>query len=228
MGGLFGYHALYFAALRAAPPAEASLIAYLWPLLIVLFSSLLPGETLAPRHVVGAVLGFAGVVLLGWNRAGGMSFDWGALPGYGLALGCAFVWSGYSVLSRRFGEVSTDAVVGFCVATALLSLACHIAFETTRWPESGGAWLAILGLGLGPVGAAFYLWDAGVKHGDIKLLGVASYAAPVLSTLFLVIAGVDAATPVLALACLLIVAGAVAASWSSIRDALRRQSGARQ
>lgn len=223
VGGLFGYHALYFAALRAAPPAEAGLIAYLWPLLIVLFSSLLPGERLEARHVVGALLGFGGVLLLGWQRLGGTSLDTQFLPGYGLALCCAFVWSGYSVLSRRFGHVSTDAVVGFCLATAALSLLCHLAFETTRWPDGPLQWLAVLGLGLGPVGAAFYLWDAGVKHGDIKLLGVASYAAPVLSTLILVAAGFAGATWVLAAACLLIVAGAVIASWPTIRAALQRR-----
>ena len=54
VGGLFGYHALYFLALRFAPPAEAGLLNYLWPLLIVLFSSLLPGERLAPHHIIGA------------------------------------------------------------------------------------------------------------------------------------------------------------------------------
>ena len=64
VGGLFGYHALYFLALRFAPPAEAGLLNYLWPLLIVLFSSFLPGERLAVHHVIGAVAGLAGTVLL--------------------------------------------------------------------------------------------------------------------------------------------------------------------
>src|SRR5580693_2682915 len=64
VGGLFGYHALYFLALRLAPPAESGLLNYLWPLLIVLFSAALPGERLAPHHVIGAVLGLAGTALL--------------------------------------------------------------------------------------------------------------------------------------------------------------------
>ncbi len=223
VGGLFGYHALYFAALRAAPPAEAGLIAYLWPLLIVLFSATLPGERLEARHVAGALLGLAGVVLLGAQRVGEQSFQGGAWLGYGLALTCAFVWAGYSVLSRRFGHVRTDAVVGYCLATSALSLVCHLAFETTVWPASSGEWLAVLCLGLGPVGAAFYLWDRGVKHGDIKLLGVASYATPVLSTLILVAAGFASATATLGVACLLIVAGAVIASWTTIRTSFRKR-----
>jgi drug/metabolite transporter (DMT)-like permease len=213
IGGLFGYHALYFAALRRAPPADASLIAYLWPLLIVLFSAALPGERLRARHLWGAALGFFGAVTLFLSRGASFSSTGStALIGYCLALVCAFVWSAYSVLSRRLKKAPTEAVAGFCLATAVLAALCHAAFETTVVPAEPSQWLAILGLGLGPVGLAFYVWDYGVKHGDIRLLGVAAYAAPVLSTLILVVAGVAPATPALALACALIVGGAVVAS----------------
>jgi drug/metabolite transporter (DMT)-like permease len=211
VGGLFGYHALYFAALRLAPPAEAGLVNYLWPLLIVLFSGLLPGERLKGAHVAGAALGFLGVALLILGR-GGLDARAEHWPGYACAFAAAFVWAGYSVLSRRTSEVSTDAVAGFCLATALLSAACHLAFETTVWPPGVAGWLAVLALGLGPVGAAFYAWDIGMKRGDIRLLGVISYAAPVLSTLILVLAGYAEPSAWLAAACALIVAGALVAT----------------
>ena len=135
-----------------------------------------------------------------------------ARVGYALALGCAFVWSSYSVLSRSLKRAPSEAVAGFCLATAALAALCHAAFESTVVPSTAGQWLAILGLGLGPVGLAFYVWDYGVKHGDIRLLGVAAYAAPVLSTLILVAAGVAPATSALAVACALIVGGAWVAS----------------
>lgn len=211
VGGLFGYHAVYFAALKAAPPAEASLIAYLWPLLIVLFSGLLPDERLTLRHVLGAVAGFAGVVLLALAKGGlggGAGVPW---LGYGLALACAFLWAGYSVLSRRLAAVPTEAVVGNCLVTAVLAGLAHLALEPPGLPQGTGTWLAILALGLGPVGAAFFLWDIGMKRGDIRFLGTASYAAPVISTLALVAAGQAQAGWPLALACLLIVGGAVVA-----------------
>jgi drug/metabolite transporter (DMT)-like permease len=211
VGGLFGYHAVYFAALRLAPPAEAGLIAYLWPLLMVIFSSLLPGERLKLQHIVGALLGFAGVAALAFDK-GTIALSSAFLPGYLLAFACAFIWSGYSVLSRFFAAASTDSVVGFCLLTALLALPCHLLFETTAFPQEISVWIAVIGLGLGPVGIAFYAWDWGVKRGDIRLLGVASYATPLMSTSILVIAGYAAATTALALACLLIVAGAVLAS----------------
>lgn len=211
VGGLFGYHAVYFAALRLAPPAEASIIGYLWPLLIVLMSALLPGERLRLRHVAGALLGLAAVIVLLGGRIQGAAFT-GAKTGYLLALASAFVWAGYSILSRRLKNVSSDAVGAFCLATSVLALLCHLAFETSVWPAQTGEWLAVIALGLGPIGLAYYVWDYGVKHGDIRLLGVLSYATPILSTLMLVAAGIASASLSLAIACVLIVLGAVIAS----------------
>lgn len=211
--GLFGYHFLYFSALRMAPAAEAGLIAYLWPLLIVLFSGLLPGEHLKRGHIIGGLIGFAGAVLIVAQGVTGFNTD--ALPGYGLAFLCALTWSGYSVISRSFGTIPTASVVVFCLATAILSAVAHLALEETVWPMNMVGWLSVVGLGVGPVGIAFFVWDVGVKKGDIQLLGVASYAAPVLSTLALVIAGIAAPTWTLLLAALLITGGAALAARAS-------------
>jgi len=210
IGGLFGYHALYFAALQLAPPAEANLVNYLWPLLIVLLSAPLAGEKLGWPHLVGALLGFAGVALLALNR--GVSFSDAYALGYLLALGCAFAWSLYSVLSRRFGETPTDAIASFCAAAAVLSLVCHLLFEHTVWPATPAAWFAVLALGVGPTGGAFYLWDHAVKRGDIRALGALSYAAPILSTALLIACGLATPTGALLLAALLVTVGAVLAS----------------
>jgi drug/metabolite transporter (DMT)-like permease len=211
VGGLFGYHALYFFALRFAPPAEAGLLNYLWPLLIVLFSSLLPGERLAPHHIVGALLGFIGTVLLfAGNGSGGFAPN--QIPGLAAALVAAFVWATYSVLSRRLKSVPTDAVAGFCLATALLAAVVHWMVEVTVWPETIAQWLAIVALGVGPVGAAFYAWDIGMKRGDIRVLGAASYATPLLSTAFLIVAGFAKPSPSLAIAAVLIAGGGLIAA----------------
>jgi drug/metabolite transporter (DMT)-like permease len=218
IGGLFGYHALYFAALQLAPPAEANLVNYLWPLLIVLLSAPLAGERLGWPHLLGAFLGFAGVALLTVGR--GVSFTGTYALGYALALGCAFAWSLYSVLSRRFGETPTDAIAAFCAASAILSLGCHWVFERTVWPASAAAWLAVLALGLGPAGAAFYLWDHAVKRGDIRALGALSYATPILSTALLIACGLAEPTSTLLIAALLVTVGAVLAS----RELWRRSS----
>lgn len=211
--GLAGYHFLYFSALRMAPAAEAGLIAYLWPLLIVLFSGMLPGEKLRPMHILGAVMGFAGAATI--IASGATSFDSAALPGYGLAFIAALFWSGYSVISRSFGKVPTASVVVFCLATSILSVPLHLLLEQTVWPADMITWASIALLGIGPVGIAFFVWDVGVKKGDIQLLGVASYAAPVLSTAVLILAGIAAPSWTLLVAAILITSGAVLAAKAS-------------
>src|SRR5262245_2412915 len=216
VGGLFGYHALYFLALRFAPPAEAGLLNYLWPLLIVLFSSLLPGERLLPHHIIGALLGLAGTVLL-LMGGGGSGFEAGQLPGLAAAFIAAFVWASYSVMSRRLKAVPTDAVAGFCLATAVLAGIVHGLVEKTVWPETPGQWLAIIALGVGPVGAAFFTWDIGMKRGDIRVLGAASYATPLLSTAFLILAGFARPTATIAIAAILIAGGGLIAAKDMFR-----------
>ena len=211
----FGYHALYFMAFRLARPlgveAQAGLIAYLWPLFIVLLSGLLPGERLRRGHVIGACIAFSGAALIVLRGSAWQGGSTAALP-MALAFLCALIWSGYSVASRALGEVPSESVVIFCLATAALSVPAHLMFETTAWPASMSAWLAVLALGTGPVGAAFFFWDIGMKKGDIQLLGVASYVAPLLSTTALIAAGITPATPMLLVSAALIAGGAVLAA----------------
>jgi drug/metabolite transporter (DMT)-like permease len=217
--GLFGYHFLYFTAFRLSPTAETGLIAYLWPLFIVLMSGLLPGERLTGRHVFGALIAFAGAAVIVLGRGGEAG---GSALGLVLAFLCALTWATYSVVSRRLGAVPTESVTVFCLLTAALSAAAHLALEETVWPATTLGWGAVLALGIGPVGVAFFTWDVGMKKGDIQLLGVASYAAPLLSTIALIVAGIAAPSWSLAVAAMLITGGAAMAAMAGTTD--RRRS----
>ena len=214
--GLFGYHALYFTAFRLGPNASTGLIAYLWPLFIVLLSGLLPGERLTARHVIGAVIALVGAGLIVVSADTGSGGE--NLPALLLAFLCALTWSAYSVLSRQWGAVPTETVTVFCLATAALSAGAHLLFETTAWPDGAVGWASVIALGVGPVGLAFFTWDIGMKRGDIQLLGVASYAAPLLSTLILVGAGITKPSFAIIVAAVLITFGAALAAWASARS----------
>ena len=210
VGGFFGYHSVYFTALKLLPPVDALLVINLWPLLIVLFSACLPGERLLPRHLAGASMGLAGTTLIVLSK--GDAEGGGSLAGWLCAVAAALIWSGYSILNRRFAaETPSDAVVGFCLATALLSLLTGCLIEAPVLPQ-GWSWAALLLLGLGAVGAAFMLWDRGTKTGDIKVLGAAAYASPLLGTGLLVLMGRAEPSLRLLLAALLIVGGSLLAS----------------
>ena len=224
--GPFGDTALYYAAVKTAPAAEANLIHYLWPLLIVLFAALLPGGKLKLRHLVGALIGLAATALL---ISGGLGSGQGLALGHVLAALGAFVWASYSVVSRRFAQVPSESLCITMLGCAIPAFACHAAFETTLWSLTAVEWTGVLGLGLGSIGLAFVVWDIGMKQGDVALLGVASYAAPVLSTIVLVLAGYTAPSWLLAVSCVLIVVGALVASWERpallpLREKVARRS----
>ena len=208
---LFGYHALYFFSLKRAPPVEANLVNYLWPLLIVLFSGLLPGVRLRAGNVVGALLGLTAAALL-VTGGRGLSVDPAYASGYLAAFAAAVVWGGYSVLNRRFAGVDSAAIVPACIGVSLLGMAAHAWFEPTT-AISASQWLVLAAMGIGPTGVAFTLWDRGTKHGDIALLGSLSYLAPLLSTLWLVVAGRAEPRWIQALAVALLLFGA----WLSVR-----------
>ena len=208
--GIFVYHALYFFALKAAPAADASLIAYLWPLLIVLLSSVATGESLRRRQLLGALLGLAGTAFIMQLRA---RSDGASMPviGYAAAFACAWVWAVYSIVNRRFSHVPSSIIGGICGLVAVAGWLCHLAFETTVRPDMG-QWAAIIALGLGPAGLAFFAWDHATKHGNLATLGALSYLAPLFSTLLLIAVGQSDAKPILMIPAVLIITGAVIAT----------------
>jgi drug/metabolite transporter (DMT)-like permease len=213
--GLFGYHAFFFVALRQAPPADANLINYLWPLLLALFSALLPEERLRWWHLAGCALGFSGASLLALHGTPASSGA-GVWSGYAAAVACAVIWPSYSVLSRRMGNLSTDSVGAFCGATALVALALHLALERSEVPTAR-EWLAIAALGLGPIGLALFCWDIGMKRGNVRALAAASYLEPLFSTLLLFAFGRATLSSTLAVSCVLIAGGAVLGGWDALR-----------
>ena len=208
---LFGYHALYFIALKRAPAVEANLLNYLWPLLIVVFAGLFGGVSVRAGQWVGTALGLVAAVLL-VTRGRGLEVDPAHVPGYLAALGAALIWSVYSVLNRRFADVPPAAITVACTGVAVLGAFAHLAGEQTIAPAAG-QWLVLVLMGVGPVGAAFWLWDHGTKRGDIALLGSLSYLAPLLSTLLLVASGRAQAHWIQAVAVALLLAGA----WLSVK-----------
>ncbi len=217
--GIFGYHFLLFTAFQHAPAVEANLLNYLWPLLIVLLSPLfLPAYTLRPHHLAGVVMGLLGAGLI--VTGGSFTLDLANLDGYLMAAGAAFVWSSYSLLTKRLPPFPTAGVAGFCFVSGLLSLGVY--FLTSRsggsgFTLSGKDWLTLILLGAGPMGAAFFTWDAALKRGDPRIIGSLTYLTPMASTLWLALLGGRPFTWVSAAAMALIMAGALLGSLDLLR-----------
>lgn len=182
--GLFAYHFLLFIALRGAPAVEANLVNYLWPLLIVVLAPvLLPGVALRLPHVLAALLGFAGaaIAMAGGRELSG-TLAWGYLP----ALAAAFIWATYSLLTKRVAAFPTTAIGLFGLVSGVLSLLCHVALEPSVALQLRD-WALLAVLGLGPLGASFFMWDKALKLGDARHIGILSYITPLLSTAMLLV-----------------------------------------
>jgi drug/metabolite transporter (DMT)-like permease len=208
--GLFGFHFLLFIALRHAPPVQANLVNYLWPLGIVVLAPLfLPGVTLAMRHVLAALLGFAGAALAILGRGGSAEvvWAWGYIP----AAASAFIWASYSLLTQRVRAFPTAAIGSFALVSGGLSLLCHALLEPAVALSSQDLMLIAL-LGLGPLGGAFFLWDAALKRGDARQIGVLSFLTPLLSTLMLLVVRGETPSLSVALAAAMIIGAAVIAT----------------
>ncbi len=205
--GLFGYHFLLFIALRHAPAVEANLVNYLWPLLMVVLSPvLLVGIQLRALHVLAALLGFSGaaIAILGASQGtAGSGWSWGFLP----ALASAFIWASYSLLTQRVKPFPTAAIGLFGLVSGLLSLLCHWALEP-QVALSSRDWLLLAMMGLGPLGASFFLWDKALKLGDARQIGILSYLTPLGSTTLLILVSGRPLTWSVGLAGLLIVGAA--------------------
>ncbi len=208
--GLFGFHFLLFIALRHAPPVQANLVNYLWPLGIVVMAPLfLPGVSLAKRHVLAALLGFAGAALAILGRGGSAEvvWAWGYIP----AAASAFIWASYSLLTQRVTPFPTAAIGSFALVSGALSLLCHALLEPAVALSVRDGVLIVL-LGLGPLGGAFFLWDAALKRGDARQIGVLSFLTPLLSTLTLLVVRGETPSLSVALAAAMIVGAAVIAT----------------
>lgn len=226
--GLFGYHFLYFMALRMAPPLEVVMIIGVWPLAMALLSSFLTKEQLGGAYLAGTFAALFGAGLL-VSKGQALSFDLSSFGGYALAFACMLVWSLYSVLNRYYKDVPTDAVGGFCMATSFLALICHLMLEDWIDPTLT-EWVVIAIIGLGPMGIVFYIWDYGSKHGNVRLLGLFCFAIPLLSSACLILAGYSDFTPLVVVSAFLIVggacigSGAVRLKWSEKSSAKDRKN----
>jgi drug/metabolite transporter (DMT)-like permease len=211
--GLFGYHFLLFVGLQNAPPVQANLVNYLWPLLIVVLAPvLLPGLAMRWQHVVAGLIGFTGAVIVilasvdGAADAGaGLQSEW--LWGYLAAAVSAFIWSTYSLLTRRVPHFDTAAIGTFAWVSGLLALLCHALMEPAV-SLSLRDWGLIALMGLGPLGGSFFLWDKALKLGDARHIGLLSYLTPLLSTSLLLWVSGRALTWPVGLAGVLIVGAA--------------------
>lgn len=211
--GLFGFHFLLFLALRYAPPVEANLVNYSWPVLIVLMTPFFfPTLKLNLLHLIAAIMGFTGVCLAIGGKA---TFSNGNI-GFIFAGMSALVWSTYSLASRRIENFPSCAIGGFCIVSGLMALLCHFILEPAVHLQSTDFFFIVF-LGLGPMGAAFYTWNFAIKRGDPRIIGLLACFTPLLSTAILLLYSGRGLSLNIIIAAIFITGAAVVCLWANRR-----------
>jgi drug/metabolite transporter (DMT)-like permease len=204
--GLLLSDTLFVLALRHIPAAEANLILYLWPVMVVLLATVLGLAAPRPHHITGVMLGLAGAALVIGGNVGGLSW-----AGVGLAAGGGLAWAIFVVFRLWQGEAAPEALVWGLALSAALALALHLLLE--HWVTPPPAALAgTLLVGGVPLALGNLAWDHGVRKGDRVLLATLAYATPLVSALLLISAGLAVPTLGLLGGAVLIVAAGIAAT----------------
>lgn len=200
-----GLHNLtWVAALQQAPPLEATLIIYTWPLLVIVFTTISLRQRLKWYHMAAGALGLCGIAALMMGRGlelGALSFTSGHL----WALVCALTWSVFSAVAARHTYLSSNFLGVVLLLSALFSGSVWVMIQGAPPAPASSLW--IVGVASVFFALSYASWDYGMKHGDAQLIGVLSFITPVLSAVYLVLLGKAEMTVYLLAALMLVVAG---------------------
>lgn len=215
--GILGNDFTTIAAFKAAPPVQVELINYLWPMMVVLFASFLPGERFTTKHFLSAFIGLYGAYILMTHDHGLAGFHWNYLTGYILAFAGGVIWALYCLISRFYSKTPLDMLGMYFGIGAVVSFMCHWRYEVTVMP-SMGQFVVLAIMALTTSGLAYFCWDFGCKNGNVKLLSILTYGNPILSAILLIIFTTAHYSNYLAIAAALVVLASVVSSvyWSGV------------
>lgn len=209
--GIFFFHLFYFLGLALAPPAQVTLMSYLWPTMLVVCSAFLSKRQFHIAYLIGVLMGLVGTVFLMYGGKDTSFTPW-VLLGYFLGFLCAVVWTIYSLVNQKYTQVPAGMLIGVCGGISLVAMLIHFSIEPTVIP-SFSEFMILVYMGCGPMGIAFLAWDYASKNANMSLLGSLAYLAPLFSMVWLVVAGKAPATFGLGMAVILIVGGAIVATY---------------
>lgn len=206
--GILGNDFTTIAAFKAAPPVQVELINYLWPMMVVLFACLLPGERFTFKHFLSAFIGLYGAYILMTHNHGMAGFHWNYMTGYILAFSGGVIWALYCLISRYHNNTPLDMLGMYFGIGAIVSFACHWQYEPSVMP-SAGQFIILAIMALTTSGLAYFCWDFGCKRGNVKLLSILTYGNPILSALLLIAFTTAHYSNYLAIAALLVVLASI-------------------
>ena len=212
----------YICALKKAPPEQVELIIYFWPILVAISSTLLLKHKFSVGHLLCCAISLAGISTLLINDSNGESINSLYFSGYFFALLASLSWALFTVFCCYHKNLPNEMTGMYFGPAAFFSYIFHIYFEVTIAPDTH-EWIYLLFTGIGITGAAYRLWDFGIKNGNLRILTLLSYTNPIISIGLLIAFGAASPSSNLAIACFLVTAGSTCSLFLEKRNLIPLQ-----
>lgn len=177
--GLFLYTALYYFGLNELNSQEACILNYLWPIMIVIFSSVILKEKITVLKAFAMLSSFFGIIIL--STGGGPSLSGNSFFGIISCIAAAACYGLFSVLNKKFDYDQNIAMMIFWLITAVFSAVAGV--FTEEWVcITGMQWFGFLWLGIVINAIAYLLWAIALKgSADTSKIANLAYLVPFLS-----------------------------------------------
>lgn len=183
--GLFLYSALYYYGIRQLTSQEACILNYLWPIMTVLFTSILLKEKLSTGKILGLLCSFAGIVIL--SVGGGHSNGSHVFLGIAACVIAAACYGMFSALNKK-ADYDQDITMMILWLTVAVCSGIYGMIFGDWMPISGSTWLGLLWLGVVVDAIAYLLWALAI-NGSENTASIANLAflVPLLSMVLSVV-----------------------------------------
>ena len=177
--GLFLYSALYYYGLTKLSSQEACILNYLWPIMIVLFSSVILKEKITVLKTVAMLSSFLGIIILSTGNSPSLSES--SFSGIISCIAAAACYGLFSVLNKKADYDQNIAMMIIWFVTAVCSAV--FGFASEKWLFlSGSQWIGFLWLGVVINAIAYLLWALALKgSADTSKIANLAYLVPFLS-----------------------------------------------
>jgi drug/metabolite transporter (DMT)-like permease len=181
--GTYVYYVLLYGALALTSASEGFILAYTWPMLVIMLAFPLLKERLTVKKLCSIFISFLGiVVIVTHGRIFALSFT--SLQGDMLALGGAGVFALFSVLGKKYYYDQVVSVFIYFVTALVFITPTLFLFSSLKMP-SFHVWLWLLLNGFVVNGVSYIFWFKALEYGDTSVISNALYVTPFLSLVYI-------------------------------------------
>ena len=179
--GLFMYSALYYYGLSELSSQKACILNYLWPIMIVIFSSVILKEKITVLKAAAMLSSFFGIIILSAKSLSSPSES--SFLGIISCIAAAACYGLFSVLNKKADFDQNIAMMIIWLVTSVC--AAILGAQTEDWVSlSGAQWFGFLWLGIVIDAIAYLLWALALKGSkDTSKIANLAYLVPFLSLL---------------------------------------------